>query len=70
MGKHKKHGHKSSSSSSSSSSSDDEYKHLPKHERKRMKKLKKQMKKVSIYLPVMSNPCWGPRHMRVKLQEY
>jgi len=26
--------------------------------------------KVSIYLPIMSNPCWGPRHMRVKLQEY
>ena len=25
---------------------------------------------VSIYLPIMSNPCWGPRHMRVKLQEY
>ncbi|XP_053385340.1 annexin A7-like isoform X2 [Mercenaria mercenaria] len=52
MGKHKKHhyGHKSSSSSSSSSSdsSDGEYKHLPKHERKRMKKLRKQMKKGKI----------------------
>jgi len=23
---------------------------------------------ISIYLPIMSNPCWGPRHMRVKLQ--
>jgi len=25
---------------------------------------------LSIYLPIMSNPCWGPRHMHVKLQEY
>ena len=25
---------------------------------------------LSIYLPIMSNPCWGPRHMRVNLQEY
>jgi len=25
---------------------------------------------LSIYLPIMSNACWGPRHMRVKLQEY
>ena len=50
MGKHKKHGygHKSSSSSSSSSSSDDEqYRHLPKHERKRLKKLRKQQRKVT-----------------------
>ena len=23
-----------------------------------------------LYLPIMSNPCWEPRHMRVKLQEY
>ena len=22
---------------------------------------------IPIYLPIMSNPCWGPRHMRVKL---
>jgi len=22
---------------------------------------------LSIYLPIMSNPFWGPRHMRVKL---
>jgi len=21
--------------------------------------------RVSIYLPKMSNPCWGPRHMRL-----
>jgi len=20
---------------------------------------------ISIYLPIMSNPCWGPRHMSV-----
>jgi len=26
--------------------------------------------KISIYLPIMSNPCWGLRHVRVKLQEY
>ncbi|KAL3875772.1 hypothetical protein ACJMK2_033689 [Sinanodonta woodiana] len=46
MPKHHPHGYqKRSSSSSSSSSSDDEFKHLPKHERKRLKKLKKQMKK-------------------------
>ena len=25
---------------------------------------------LSIYLPIMSNSCWGPRHMRIKLQEY
>jgi len=25
---------------------------------------------ISIYLLIMSNSCWGPRHMRVKLQEY
>ena len=24
----------------------------------------------SIYLPIMSNPCWEPKHMRVKLQQY
>jgi len=24
----------------------------------------------SIYLPIMSNPCWVPRHMRINLQEY
>ena len=23
-----------------------------------------------IYLPIMPNPCWGPIHMRVKLQQY
>ena len=23
---------------------------------------------LSIYLPIMSNPCWGPRHMRVKFK--
>ena len=49
MGKHGKHGHGHRSSSSSSSSSDDEqYRHLPKHERKRLKKLRKQMKKVNL----------------------
>jgi len=25
---------------------------------------------IYLYLPIMSNPCWGPRHMRVKLQKY
>ena len=25
---------------------------------------------VSIYLPLMANPCWGHIHVRVKLQEY
>jgi len=23
------------------------------------------MQTVGIYLPIMSNPCWGPRHMHV-----
>jgi len=22
----------------------------------------------SIYLPIMSNPCWGPRYMCIQLQ--
>jgi len=25
---------------------------------------------IVIYLPIMSNPFWGPRHIRIKLQEY
>ncbi|XP_052267220.1 annexin A7-like isoform X2 [Dreissena polymorpha] len=37
--------------SSSSSSSDDEFRHLPKHERKRLKKLKKQAKKHGHHMP-------------------
>ena len=24
---------------------------------------------LSIFLPIMSKPCWGPRHMRIKLQD-